>query len=250
MRALVALLAVAVLTACAPEVTYPNQLRSCSAALPRDWRDALAAHELKENVQIVAASDDGRMTLVLASPPVNELTLRTDDGQRRSIVKTDDFIVAVELTGHTVKYATQQPGREPSFYLWDTQTNGPSVPTDGQLPFKAVDKSTDGTTSAWARQPHPGRLFVQRPGWPQPRLIAEIEVEDANNFVVHPSVHGDFVSWSPVRASYVTDIRTGATVYLGSMDYRLEVLNGALVRSGGGVVSAVPLSALSPLPTC
>jgi hypothetical protein len=42
------------------------------------------------------------------------------------------------------RYATQQPGREPSFHLWDTRTNGPSAPTDGQLPFNVTDVRTGG----------------------------------------------------------------------------------------------------------
>lgn len=68
MRVFLAVLAIVVLTACAPGEDHPNLLRSCSAALPQDWRDALAAHEVKENVQVVTASKDGRTTLPLASP--------------------------------------------------------------------------------------------------------------------------------------------------------------------------------------
>jgi hypothetical protein len=250
MRVFVAMLAIAALTACAPEEQAPNRLLSCSVALPQDWRDALTAHEVKSDARVIAASEDGRTAILLTSPPANELTLLSDDGQRRSIVSSQDYIYpGVELIGHTVKYAIQAPHREPAFYLWDARTGGPPTPADGQLPFKAFDRATDGTTTAWQGQNHAGQLYVRRTGWPEPRMIAAIEVDDTMGFVLHPSVHGDFVSWSWV-ASYVTDIRTGATVHLGSRDYRLEVLNGALIRSGGGIASFTPLSALSPLPAC
>ena len=92
MRTFVAMLAIAALTACAPGEDYPDRLLSCSVTLPQDWRDALAAHEVKEDVRIVAASDDGRTTIQLTDPPENELTLVSDNGQRRSIVRTKDYV--------------------------------------------------------------------------------------------------------------------------------------------------------------
>lgn len=57
------------------------------------------------------------------------------------------------------------------------------------------------------------------------------------------------MSWQS-ESSYVTDIRSGATMHTTDGAYWLEVHGGALTQQGWQVASAAPLSELSPLNGC
>lgn len=254
MRALVAtLLALTALSGCSDQKAekHPNKLVSCSVAMPRDWPDAIAANEVKAGsanaVQVVAASDDGRTTIVKSWANDYGLSLHTTDEQSRPIITSDDEPHVVEFDGRKVKLAIQKPGHPATFHLWDAETGGPLVPIDLTYPGKDYNRSSDGTTTVWA-EGH--RLFAHRPDWSQQRLIAEVENSDQVGSISGPSVHGDFVSWWVSEgAVHVTDVRNGATVHL-ERGNRHEVVGGALTRFAKDFTSWAPLTALSPLPAC
>lgn len=252
MRTLVAILAITALSGCANPVEerYTNKLVSCSVSLPQDWRDALAANEVKaapaNAVQIVAASDDGRTTIVQTWSSVLELALHTADGQRRPIISTRDHLTVIEFDGRRVKFAVQEAGQRATFHTWNAETGDPPVQVDGEYPDQVLDRSSDGTTSVWTEE---HRLFAHRADWPQQRLVAEIEKSYRVGYIWQPRVHGDFVSWSGMDSLYVTDLRTGATVH-STKGYALSVVGGALTMYDVTVASATPLSGLSPLPGC
>ncbi|KOV81082.1 hypothetical protein [Nocardia sp. NRRL S-836] len=106
--------------------------------------------------------------------------------------------------------------------------------------------ASDGRTLAWTQD---DTLFAWRAGWPQPRRLAEIESVPKTEGIVFPRVSGDFVSWRS-ESSYVTDIRSGATMHTTEDDYWLEVHGGALTQRGRNVTASAPLSSLSALRAC
>lgn len=240
-----------VLSGCTAEVEerYTNKLVSCSVSIPQDWRDALTVNEVRagqgETEQVVAASDDGRRTLV-QTWPANQLTLYTEDRLRLPVVSADNSLSVVEFDGHKVKFAVQHVGHSAKFFAWDAKVGGEPVPVAGQYPEPELYRSSDGTTTV-STEDH--RLFAERAGRPQPRLVAEIQKSDRVGRISQPRVHGDFVSWWGMDSSYVTDLRTGASVHT-SKGYVLRVIGGALVLFRDKNTSATPLSALSPLPGC
>lgn len=251
-RVLVAL--AVVLSGCAAEELedrYTNKLVSCSVNLPQDWRDKLAANEVRpgpgKSVHTLAASDDGRTTVLLTWPE-HQLELHTEDGQRRVIVVSpDDTLDVVEFDGRRVTFvASSRAGQGLKFYTWDAQEGGVPVQVDREHRQPDLYRSSDGRTTVWTED---HRLFGQRADWPQPRLIAEIQKSDRVGRIGHVRVHGDFVSWFGMDSSYITDIRTGASVHT-SDNYVLRVMGGALVLLREGNTSATPLSGLSPLPAC
>jgi hypothetical protein len=260
-RVLVAL--AVVLSGCAAEEQeerYTNKLVSCSVSLPQDWRDKLAANEVRpgpgKSVHTRAASGDGRTTVLLTWPQ-NDLELHTEDGQRRVIVSSVGTVDVVEFDGRRLTFvAISRPGQDAELHTWDAQEGGKPVQIDGEPPQPDHYRSSDGTTTVWTED---HRLFGQRADWPQPRLIAEIQKSDRVGRIGQPRVHGDFVSWWGMDSSYITDIRTGATVHT-SDNYVLRVMGGALVlhvrerntspNLREGSTSATPLSGLSPLPAC
>ena len=252
-RVLVAL--AVVLSGCAAEELedrYTNKLVSCSVSVPQGWRDALTANELTDGsanaVRIVAASDDGRATVVQTWSSVLELAVHTPDGQRRPFISTRHHLSVVEFDGRRVKFAVQEAGQRAEFFTWDAQTGGEPVPVDGNYPERDPQRGSDGTTTVWAEK---HQLYAQRADWPQPRLIAEIQNSPHRvGHIWEPQVHGDFVSWGAMDSSYVTDIRTGASVHT-SDNYVLRVVGGALVLTKPQrTAAATPLSGLSPLPAC
>ncbi|MFS8103247.1 hypothetical protein LFM09_39580 [Lentzea alba] len=250
-RALVVL--AVLLTGCAPEVEdrYTNKLVSCSVNLPQDWRDALAANEVKagaeKSVDVVAASPDGRAT-VLRTWPETGLVLHAADGRRQQIAASQhDTPHVIEFDGRTVVFSmTSRSGAGVRFYTWDADTGGEPVRINRERQDPDHYRSSDGTTSVWAED---HRLYGQRTDWPQPRLVAEIQQSPNVGRIGGPSVHGDFVSWWGMDSSYVTDMRSGASVHT-SYGYVLRVMGGALVLFKGKDTAAVPLSELSPLPAC
>jgi hypothetical protein len=252
-RVLVAL--AVVLSGCAAEELedrYTNKLVSCSVSIPQDWRDKLAANEVTDAsanaVRIVAASDDGRATVVQTWSSALELALHTPDGQRRPFVSTRHHLSIVEFDGRRVTYAVQEGGQDTKFFTWDAETAGEPVPVDWKDAERDHERSSDGTTTVWAEK---HRLFALRADWPQQRLIAEIQNSPYRvGSISGPQVHGDFVSWFGMDSSYITDIRTGASVHT-SDNYVLQVRGGALVLTKPQRTTAsTPLSGLSPLPAC
>ncbi len=105
--------------------------------------------------------------------------------------------------------------------------------------------ASDGRTLVWTR----GRdtMLAWRADWAEPRELAEIKAGGAG--IELPRVGGDFVSWSS-GSSYVTDIRSGATVHTAESAYWLEVHGGALTRGGRQIAASTALSSLSPLNKC
>ncbi|MFD9703606.1 hypothetical protein [Lentzea sp. NPDC059081] len=108
------------------------------------------------------------------------------------------------------------------------------------------DVAADGRTVVWVQG---DSLFGWRDGWAQPREMAGIKDVPRTEGIVFPRVSGDFVSWQS-ESSYVTDIRSGATMHTSDGGYWLEVHGGALTRQGWQIAAAAPLAALSPLPKC
>ncbi|HUQ61106.1 hypothetical protein [Lentzea sp.] len=106
--------------------------------------------------------------------------------------------------------------------------------------------AADGRTVVWAQG---DSLLGWRDGWTEPRELAGIRGVPRTEGIVYPRVSGDFVSWQS-ESSYVTDIRSGATVHTSDGVYWLEVHGGALTQQGWQVAAAAPLSSLSPLPRC
>ncbi|MGW6931828.1 hypothetical protein ACWGE0_17375 [Lentzea sp. NPDC054927] len=106
--------------------------------------------------------------------------------------------------------------------------------------------ASDGRTVVWTQD---DALRGWREGWTEPRELAEIKSAPRTEGILFPRVSGDFVSWQS-EASYVTDMRSGATMHTTEGAYWLEVHGGALTQQGWRVASSAPLSSLSPLPTC
>ncbi|PWK89236.1 hypothetical protein C8D88_102507 [Lentzea atacamensis] len=106
--------------------------------------------------------------------------------------------------------------------------------------------ASDGRTVVWAQG---DALHGWREGWTEPRELAGIRTAPKTEGILFPRVSGDFVSWQS-ESSYVTDIRSGATMHTTDGAYWLEVHGGALTQQGWRGVAAAPLSSLSPLPRC
>lgn len=106
--------------------------------------------------------------------------------------------------------------------------------------------ASDGRTVVWAQG---DALHGWREGWNEPRELAGIRTAPKTEGIVFPRVSGDFVSWQS-ESSYVTDIRSGATMHTTDDGYWLEVHGGALTRQGSRGAAVAALSALSPLPGC
>ncbi|SDN99685.1 hypothetical protein [Lentzea jiangxiensis] len=124
--------------------------------------------------------------------------------------------------------------------------------SEGALPVQLSNArpsdsvASDGRTVVWAQD---DELRGWRDGWAEPRELAAIRPVPRTEGIVFPRVSGDFVSWQS-ESSYVTDIRSGATVHTTEGAYWLEVHGGALTRQGWRVAAAAPLSELSPLKAC
>jgi hypothetical protein len=249
-RALVISLAV-LLSGCTAEVEerHTDKLVSCSVSVPQDWRDALERNQLTSDtaVRIEAASPDGRTTIVQTWGSELQLRLHTADGLRQPIASGRGKFTVLEFDGRRVKFVFSKGNGEPAtFHTWDAETGAPPVRVDGKVPYQELRRHSDGTTSVWTEE---HRLFAQRADWPQQRLIAEIEKSSRVGHIWSPQVHGDFVSWSAMDSSYVTDLRTGSSVH-AAKDYTLSVVGGALVMFRKTAASSTPLSSLSPLPRC
>ncbi|ANZ38268.1 hypothetical protein BBK82_21570 [Lentzea guizhouensis] len=106
--------------------------------------------------------------------------------------------------------------------------------------------ASDGRTLVWTQD---DRLLGWRADWPQARELAEIKAVPKTEGIVFPRVSGDFVSWRS-ESSYVTDIRSGATMHTSETEYWLEVRGGALAQRGRHAAAAAPLSAFSSLRAC
>ncbi|MFJ8961360.1 hypothetical protein ACIRG5_18415 [Lentzea sp. NPDC102401] len=106
--------------------------------------------------------------------------------------------------------------------------------------------ASDGSTVVWTQD---DELRGWREGWTEPRELAGIKSVPRTEGIVFPRVSGDFVSWQS-ESSYVTDIRSGATMHTTEGAYWLEVHGGALTQQGWRVAAAAPLSELSPLSRC
>lgn len=106
--------------------------------------------------------------------------------------------------------------------------------------------ASDGRTVVWTQGEE---LRGWREGWTAPRELAGIKAVPRTEGIVFPRVSGDFVSWQS-ESSYVTDIRSGATMHTTDGAYWLEVHGGALTQQGWRVAAVAPLSELSPLRRC
>ncbi|RDI32871.1 hypothetical protein [Lentzea flaviverrucosa] len=105
---------------------------------------------------------------------------------------------------------------------------------------------SDGRTVVWTRGE---KLIGWREGWTEPRELAGVRSAPSTEGILFPRVSGDFVSWQS-ESSYVTDIRSGATVHTTEGGYWLEVHGGALTQQGWRVAATAPLAKLSPLSRC
>ncbi|HEX7303715.1 hypothetical protein, partial [Lentzea sp.] len=81
------------------------------------------------------------------------------------------------------------------------------------------DVAADGRTVVWVQG---DELLGWRDGWTAPRELAEIRDAPRTEGIVFPRVSGDFVSWQS-ESSYITDIRSGATMHTSDGAYWLEV---------------------------
>lgn len=131
--------------------------------------------------------------------------------------------------------------------------DGAEVAAPQQLSAAAPDTVvSDGRTAVWTQG---GALYGWRAGWPEQRKLAEIRTTGGDSSssggqgIVFPRVSGDLVSWS-AETPYVTDIRSGSTVYITKTSDFYEVRGGALTRKGWKTAAATPVSGLSPLPAC
>ncbi|MFD4644328.1 hypothetical protein ACFWN2_43970 [Lentzea sp. NPDC058436] len=123
---------------------------------------------------------------------------------------------------------------------------------EGALPDQLKDAkpgdgvASDGRTIVWAQNE---KLRGWRDGWTEPRDLAGIRSAPRSEGIVFPRVSGDFVSWQS-GSSYVTDVRSRATMHTSEGAYWLEVHGGALTQQGWRVAAAAPLAELSPLSAC
>ncbi|SDL45503.1 hypothetical protein SAMN04488074_11152 [Lentzea albidocapillata subsp. violacea] len=145
------------------------------------------------------------------------------------------------------------PGTKPAFlgdaviWLQDGKFRAEgALPEQLQNAEPGDSVASDGRTVVWTRDE---KLIGWREGWAQPRELAGIRPAPRTEGIVFPRVSGDFVSWQS-ESSYVTDIRSGATLHTTEGGYWLEVHGGALTRQGWRVAAAAPLAKLSPLSRC
>ncbi len=135
--------------------------------------------------------------------------------------------------------------------------DGTAVAVPEQLSGAAPDPGTvsDGRTLVWTQR---GALHGWRVDWQAARKLAEIKYtggdgqtpsSPAGQGIGFPRVSGDLVSWS-ADTPYVTDIRSGATVYITKTSDWYEVRGGALTTAGWRVAAATPVSGLSQLQSC
>ena len=145
------------------------------------------------------------------------------------------------------------PGKAPAFlgdaviWLQDGRFHA-----EGALPeqLKNAEPSgsvaSDGRTVVWTRGE---KLLGWRDGWADPRELAGIRSVPLTEGIVFPRVSGDFVSWQS-ESSYITDMRSGATMHTTEGGYWLEVHGGALTQQGWRVAATAPLERLSSLSRC
>lgn len=123
---------------------------------------------------------------------------------------------------------------------------------EGALPEQLANATpgtsvaSDGRTVVWTQG---DKLRGWRDGWPEPRDLAGIKLTPTSEGILFPRVSGDFVSWVS-GSSYVTDIRSGATMHTTEGAYWLEVHGGVLTQQGWRVAATAPLTELSPLRGC
>lgn len=143
-------------------------------------------------------------------------------------------------------------GKEPVFlgdavvWLQDGRFRAEGALPEQLTKAKPGTAASDGRTVVWTQG---DALHAWREGWTEPRELAEIKAAPRTEGIVFPRVSGDFVSWQS-ESSYVTDIRSGATMHTTEGGYWLEVHGGALTQQGWRVAAVTPLSALSPLSRC
>jgi len=145
------------------------------------------------------------------------------------------------------------PGKRPVFLgdavLW---LQDGKFRAEGAVPAGLADATpgdsvaSDGRTVVWTQG---DELRGWREGWTGPRELAGIKSAPRGEGIVFPRVSGDFVSWQS-QSSYVTDMRSGATMHTSEGAYWLEVHGGALTQQGWRVAAAAPLSEISALPAC
>ncbi|MFD4671739.1 hypothetical protein ACFWNN_18530 [Lentzea sp. NPDC058450] len=145
------------------------------------------------------------------------------------------------------------PGRTPVFLgdglVWSQDGKFRS---EGALPEQLANATpgdsvaSDARTVVWTQG---DELHGWREGWEKARRLAAIKSVPRTEGIVFPRVSGDFVSWVS-EASYVTDVRSGATMHTSEGGYWLEVHGGALTRQGWRVAASAPLNRLSSLSAC
>ncbi|MDX3656369.1 hypothetical protein PV646_03515 [Streptomyces sp. ID05-26A] len=145
------------------------------------------------------------------------------------------------------------PGEEPAFlgdsviWLQDGRFRAEgAVPEQLRNAKPDASVASDGRTVVWTQGE---KLLGWREGWTETRELAGIESAPLTEGIVFPRVSGDFVSWQS-ESSYVTDIRSGATMHTTEGGYWLEVHGGALTQQGWRVAATAPLAKLSSLDRC
>ncbi|MGI5505248.1 hypothetical protein [Lentzea sp. CA-135723] len=123
---------------------------------------------------------------------------------------------------------------------------------EGALPGQLANATPSGSVASDARTvvwTQGDDLHAWRDGWQDARRLAGIKSVPRTEGIVFPRVSGDFVSWVS-ESSYVTDVRSGATMHTSEGGYWLEVHGGALTRQGWRVAASTPLNRLSSLSAC
>lgn len=143
MRVLIALATITAVAGCAALMPFasdsdeerPNRLLSCSVDVPQEWRDTLAANEMassaNEDVRVVAASGDGRTTLVRTwrTTAGTELVLRAG-GQRQQIITLKDgkSLHDVQFDDRWATFTVGDLGNSAQIYAWDSRKDGAPAP--------------------------------------------------------------------------------------------------------------------------
>lgn len=225
---------------------------------------------VQNNGQLFGVEFDGRWVTFSTTPGPADHTTTTyawdsrDDGapvrigDSGAVVHNGRAAWSDSLGVHVYDLAKKKdrvvgPGKRPVFLgdavLW--QQDG-RFRAEGALPDPLKDAkpgdgvASDGRTVVWAQGE---KLRAWREGWPEARELAGIRTSPKNEGIVFPRVSGDFVSWQS-GSSYVTDVRSRATVHTTEGAYWLEVHGGALTQQGWRVAAAAPLAELSALSAC
>lgn len=236
----------------------------------RDSKRRQQVMAVQDDAQLFDVEFDGRWVTFSTSPSPSNRTTTTYAWDARN----DGAPVRIGDAGAVVHNGKAAWSDSAGVHVYDLVKKKDKVVGQGSSPvflgdaviwrqdgkFRAVDAlpeqlknaepgtgvGSDGRTLVWAQG---DGLYGWREGWSEPRELARIKTAPKAEGIVFPRVSGDFVSWQS-ESSYVTDIRSGATMHTTEDSYWLEVHGGALTQKGWRVASSAPLSSLSPLSKC